>query len=61
MLYALPPQNNLLLFIIGLGVWKIAVLFGNLKAMARSPAVRPSPCLHFNNGVSTIDSDADVR
>ena len=35
MLYALPPQNNLLLFIIGLGFWEIAVLFGNLNSMAK--------------------------
>jgi hypothetical protein len=31
MLYGLPPQNNLFLFIIGLGFWEIMVLFGNLQ------------------------------
>ena len=35
MLYALPPQNNLLLFIIGLGFWVIVWLFGDLNSMAR--------------------------
>ena len=34
MLYALPPQNNPLLFIISIGFWGIAVLFGNLNSMA---------------------------
>lgn len=36
MLYALPPQNNLFLFLIGLGVWWYLTLFGNPKKMAKA-------------------------